>query len=236
MAKPQKRTPPRPGADRRDALRQIIRLWWRRPSKLSTSSARIPDAKRRLVYLKLTNNEKITRKNCVLTYVEDGKTSTRELSTIYLNEKIVYDTIWLKSGTTAISAVLQDADGKELWKGSITIGKAKTERVIAKSTIYNNATLKPGTVRGVNYYPRHTPWSAWTSQSPSTWDSEFKEISSKLNVNAIRTFAECWETDQMLGGCAPLNIWRPSISCSPPRASTGYASCSACIPVRPLKT
>ena len=160
------------------------------------------DAKRRLVYLKLTNNEKVTRKNCVLTYVEDGKSSTRELSTIYLNEKIVYDTIWLKSGTTAVSAVLRDADGEELWKGTITVSKAKTERVIKKSTVYNNATLKPGTVRGVNYYPRQTPWSAWTSQSPSTWDSEFKEISSKLNVNAIRTFAECWETDQMLGGCA----------------------------------
>lgn len=160
------------------------------------------DAKRRLVYLKLTNNEKVTHKDCVLTYTEGGKTYQRELSTIYLNEKIVYDTIWLKTDTTSVSAVLRDSSGRELWKGAVKVEKAGKEQVIEKSTVYNNATLKPGTVRGVNYYPRQTPWSAWTKQSPSTWDSEFKEISQKLNVNAIRTFAECWETDRMLGQCA----------------------------------
>ena len=160
------------------------------------------DGQRRLVYLKMTNYEGITHKDCVLTYTEDGKSAARDVYTIYLNEKVVYDTIWLKTATKSVSAVLKDGTGRQLWKGTITVQPAAKQTVIPKSTVYNEKTLKPGTVRGVNYYPRYTPWSAWTKQDPKTWDSEFKEISQKLNANAIRTFAECWETDLMLGWCA----------------------------------
>ena len=160
------------------------------------------DGRRRLVYLKMTNYEGITHKDCVLTYTEDGRTVARDVYTIYLNEKVVYDTVWLKSSTKSVPAELKDGAGRRIWKGTLTVQPASKQTVIKKTTVYNEKTLKPGTIRGVNYYPRYTPWNAWTKQNPKTWDSEFKEISGKLNANAIRTFAECWETDRMLGFCA----------------------------------
>lgn len=157
--------------------------------------------KSRLVYLKFTNFEGKTHKDCVLTYTEDGKTYTRSIGTIYLNEKVVYDTIWLKESTTSVEGKLKDAKGRELWKGTISVMKASAQSVIPKSKIYNETNLKPGTIRGVNYYPQLTPWSAWTKQDPAVWDKELADAAS-LNINAIRTFAECWESDQMLGWCA----------------------------------
>ncbi len=157
--------------------------------------------KSRLVYLKFTNFEGATHKDCVLTYTEAGKRYTRSIGTIYLNEKVVYDTIWLKDSTTSVTANLKDANGRELWKGTISVMKASEQSVIPKSTVYNEATLKPGSIRGVNYYPQMTPWSAWTQQDPSVWDKELADAAS-LNINAIRTFAECWEEDRMLGWCA----------------------------------
>lgn len=160
------------------------------------------DCNRRLVYLKFTNYEGITHKNPKFVYTDAGKTVQRDLATIYLNNKVVYDTIWVASTTKSITGKITDESGKIIWEGTLNIVQGDREHLIKKSKVYALSEIKPASLRGVNYYPRWTPWSAWTKQKESTWDSEFKEMSEKLNVNIIRTFAELWEEDQKFGWCA----------------------------------
>ena len=160
------------------------------------------DANRRLVYLKITNFDGTTHKGLTFTYQDGGETVSREIATIYLNNKVVYDTIWVLQSSQSIQGQLTDGSGNVLWAGTVTVQNADREYTIAKSEVYSLTEIQPLTLRGVNYYPRWTPWTAWTKQDESTWRSEFQEMSEKLNVNAIRTFAECWESDWKLGRCA----------------------------------
>lgn len=57
--------------------------------------------------------------------------------------------------------------------------------------------LDPLSVRGVNYYPRDTPWSyMWWATPVSAMDREMA-LAESLNVNAIRMFLS-WNTDKKL--------------------------------------
>ncbi len=50
--------------------------------------------------------------------------------------------------------------------------------------------LEPLSVRGVNYYPRETPWGGmWTKTPDEVWIRDMKLVAS-LNANAIRTFVQ----------------------------------------------
>ena len=159
------------------------------------------DATRRLVYLRFTNNEGITHKGLTFTWTENGKKKEREIADITFNYKVILDTLWVPVGQSSVTGRLTNGSGKTLWEGTIKIEPAPRAHTIKKTTVYGLKDIKTMTLRGVNYYPRQTPWSAWTGQDPAVWDAEFKEISA-LNVNAIRTQSECWETDRKLGACA----------------------------------
>ncbi len=50
--------------------------------------------------------------------------------------------------------------------------------------------LKPLSVRGVNYYPRETPWGGmWTKTPDGVWARDMQLVAS-LGANAIRTFVQ----------------------------------------------
>jgi endo-1,4-beta-mannosidase len=49
-------------------------------------------------------------------------------------------------------------------------------------------TLEPLSVRGVNYYPRETPWSGlWTKTPPEVFRRDM-ELAASLGINTVRTF------------------------------------------------
>jgi endo-1,4-beta-mannosidase len=51
-----------------------------------------------------------------------------------------------------------------------------------------NETAEPLSIRGVNYYPRETPWGGmWTKTSNEVWAGDMK-VAAALGVNTIRTF------------------------------------------------
>ncbi len=53
------------------------------------------------------------------------------------------------------------------------------------------ANLRAGSIRGVNYYPCHTPWSGmWRDTPDSVWDEDMARAAEKLHVNAVRIFVE----------------------------------------------
>ena len=49
-------------------------------------------------------------------------------------------------------------------------------------------TLEPLVVRGVNYYPRETPWGGmWTKTPPEVWQRDLA-LAASLGINTVRTF------------------------------------------------
>ncbi len=50
--------------------------------------------------------------------------------------------------------------------------------------------LAPLSVRGVNYFPRETPWSGmWTKTPDEVWERDMA-LAASLGVNTIRTFLQ----------------------------------------------
>jgi len=50
--------------------------------------------------------------------------------------------------------------------------------------------LPPLSVRGVNYYPRETPWGGlWTKATPEVWERDMA-LAASLGVNTVRTFVQ----------------------------------------------
>ncbi len=50
--------------------------------------------------------------------------------------------------------------------------------------------LPPLSVRGVNYFPRETPWSgAWTRTPPAVWERDMA-LAASLGINTVRTFLQ----------------------------------------------
>ena len=63
---------------------------------------------------------------------------------------------------------------------SVSAGAAETNRPAS--------SFPPGSIRGVNYFPRATPWGAmWTSTPAEVWDQDMA-LAASLGCNAIRTF------------------------------------------------
>ena len=143
----------------------------------------------RLVYLKIYNIEGLTYNGCTLTYTDGGKAVTRELATIYPNNVVVYDTIWVRSDTSSIKAVMKGSNGKEIWKGTIKIQKAARESVVPKSKIYHISDLTTMSLRGTNYYPRYAPWTTYEEGEPY-WEKEFADFVPRLHVNTLRIMLE----------------------------------------------
>ncbi len=51
-------------------------------------------------------------------------------------------------------------------------------------------TLQPLSVRGVNYFPRETPWSGmWTKTPREVWEKDMA-LAASLGVNTVRTFLQ----------------------------------------------
>jgi len=49
-------------------------------------------------------------------------------------------------------------------------------------------TLKPLSIRGVNYYPRETPWGGlWTKTPREVWEKDMA-LAASLRINTVRTF------------------------------------------------
>ena len=71
---------------------------------------------------------------------------------------------------------------KTLFIWCLLVGVAHT--LLAQST----HALAPLSVRGVNYYPRETPWGGmWTKTPTEVWKKDMELVAS-LEINAIRTF------------------------------------------------
>ncbi len=157
------------------------------------------DTVRRLVYLRFQNTAQKFYKGLKLTYTDNGKNKTRDFMDITIGDKFVYDTMWISSNATYTEATLSSATGI-VWKGVLTIQPASRSVTVKKSKTYSLSELTPMSLRGINYYPRYTPWTALNTQSPKVWDSEFAEIE-KLNVNAIRAINDKTDSDMKLGGC-----------------------------------
>jgi hypothetical protein len=48
----------------------------------------------------------------------------------------------------------------------------------------------PLSVRGVNYFPRETPWGGlWTKTSPEVWEKDMA-LAASLGINTVRTFIQ----------------------------------------------
>ena len=48
--------------------------------------------------------------------------------------------------------------------------------------------IEPLSIRGVNYYPRETPWGGmWTKTPPEVWERDMA-LAASLDCNTIRTF------------------------------------------------
>ena len=156
------------------------------------------DANSKLVYLKFTNNAGSTHTGLQFVWKGGGKDGVREIGDIRGRGETTYDALWVPQSATSVTGTLKNGNNMVLWSGSIAITPAPRSHVIPKSAVYGLSQIKYFSLRGINYYPRYTPWSAWTSQKESDWVSEIAEIS-QLNVNAIRTFAECGEKDRKPG-------------------------------------
>ena len=51
-------------------------------------------------------------------------------------------------------------------------------------------TLQPLSVRGVNYFPRDTPWGGlWTKTPPEVWERDIA-LAASLRMNTVRTFVQ----------------------------------------------
>ena len=157
----------------------------------------VDGSRSRLLYLRFTKPQGAVYTDCKLCYTEDGEELSREMFSFESEDLESFDTLWLKETTAVVSATLSSGDGQLLWEGELAPLPAEKQTVIPASPIYNESTLKPGTIRGINYYPRYTPWDAWTKQDPGMWELELSEIADKLHANAIRTFAECRNADRL---------------------------------------
>ena len=87
-------------------------------------------------------------------------------------------TLTLKAGRTELKTAFVDAQGELLCGAYYT--DVQEEEVIRK--------IEPLSVRGVNYFPRNTPWGKmWTQTPPEVWEQDMA-AAAKLGVNTVRTF------------------------------------------------
>lgn len=154
----------------------------------------------RLVYFQISCPEGVGIERPVLTYTDEGRTLTRELGNVGDMTGPVYDTVWISASAESVSATVSDENGEVFWQGYLEIVPADRNCTVPRSHVYSLDEIPAASLHGVNYYPRRTPWTAWTSQDPDVWDSEFQEIS-QLYANVVRTFAELWDADMYPGWC-----------------------------------
>ena len=129
--------------------------------------------------------------NCSLYYKENTITITREIGQIYINKKCTYETFWMDSNFSGnLSASLKSKDGIVLWEGNITIQPASNTYKIQQSKCYSLSDIKPMMLHGVNYFNRYKCWGKDWLQDDFTneWDSDFKDMTSKLHINSVRAF------------------------------------------------
>ncbi len=91
------------------------------------------------------------------------------------------------------------------WPVVLEVGKAAQFAIALKATDAPKAkaaeivaALAPLSVRGVNYFPRETPWSGmWTKTPDEVWEKDMA-AAAKLGCNSVRTFvmfSEAMEKD-----------------------------------------
>ncbi|MDD2362434.1 MAG: hypothetical protein PHH84_05685 [Oscillospiraceae bacterium] len=149
------------------------------------------DLTRRLVYFKITNNNKVAVKDSYLYYKENGKAVKREIGLIYMNTKVVYETLWIDASFKGnLDGTIKNSAGTVLWEGTLSIQPPSSSYTVPKSSITALSDIKPMMLRGANYFNRYKCWGNDWSQSDFTkeWTADFKDFTEKLNVNTIRAF------------------------------------------------
>lgn len=149
------------------------------------------DGNRRLVYIKITNTKDIALNNANLYYKDKGKAVTRELGLVFVNTKVSYDTFWIDESQQGYIAATIKNGNEVVWKGSINIQPSSKNYVIPKSKCYTINDMKPMMLRGVNYFHKYECWGKdWLKDDfTKEWNADFKEMSTKLNINSVRAFA-----------------------------------------------
>lgn len=160
------------------------------------------DATRRLVYFRINNQKGIAIKDAKITYSDGGKKVEREIGLIYLNQRYTVETMWVKSTVSGkLPVTVTNGDGNILFEGNINIQPSSKEYVIKKSKIYDLDDIKPGMLRGGNYFNKVEHWGRdWMKDDfTAEWEADFKEFSSKLNINTVRAFTIFSETLREVG-------------------------------------
>ena len=154
-----------------------------------------PTGPERLVYVEISNPTGNNLEHLALRYRSKDEPTVRDIFPVPPGHAC--DTLWVQPPHShRLDAELIQQPGKDaapprtLWKGRLTLGPLREPNLVTipASDPVTAADLKPLTLRGVNYYPRHHPWGGlWRHTARTDFDREFTEIAA-LHVNAIRTF------------------------------------------------
>jgi len=146
-----------------------------------------PRGDERLLYLRITNPTGATMGGLTLQYTHEDTTGARPLIPVPSGGS--WDSLWLRTPVPdRLPAKLMRGD-RRVWAGTLPINKAGDDRVVVpQSETVTLDRLKPLSLRGTNYLPRHWPWPGlWREATEKTFEAEFAEMTA-LHINTFRTF------------------------------------------------
>lgn len=154
----------------------------------------------KFVVVRIDNPDKKAFDRLSLCYESGGKRVEREILPIDASDSAVSDAFYLETPFEGLlPAELKNGD-ETVWKGTLAVTDAPASVVIPASPRMTLSDLKPGMLRGANYFNRLDCWGKdWNSPDyTEKWKKDLTESVSLLHLNAIRAFTifgsdELWE-------------------------------------------
>ena len=150
--------------------------------------------------IRIDNPDKKAFDRLTLCYESGGKTVEREILPIDASDRAVSDTFYLEAPFEGLLAAELKNGNDTVWKGTLEVTDAPDRVVIPASPRVQLSDLKPGMLRGANYFNRLDCWGKdWNYPDyTDTWKKDLAESVSLLHLNAIRAFTifgsdELWE-------------------------------------------
>jgi hypothetical protein len=146
-----------------------------------------PQGRERMLVLAISNPGQAPLEG--LTLVAQGPAGEVRRDLLPVRPGGAWDTVWLPEPAPAtVAAEVRQGDAV-LWSGTLVVPPAGADAVvIPRSETVKLADLKPLTLRGTNYLPRHYPWPGlWRQATEQTFEEEF-QVMNDLSMNSLRTF------------------------------------------------